>query len=68
MLFAINYREYPVHLRMKPAREALSKVFSFSAYQFSFQLLNFFSRNLDKLLMGRYMSLSDLAITTNRTA
>ena len=60
MLFAINYREYPVRLRMKPAREALSKVFSFSAYQFSFQLLNFFSRNLDKLLMGRYMSLSDL--------
>ena len=60
MLFAINYREYPVRLRMKPAREALSKVFSFSAYQFSFQLLNFFSRNLDKLLIGKYMGMSEL--------
>ena len=60
MLFAINYREYPLRLRLRPSYEAIRKVFSFSAYQFSFQLLNFFSRNLDKLLMGRYMSLSDL--------
>ena len=60
MLFAINYREYPLRIRLRPSRGAIRKVFSFSAYQFSFQLLNFFSRNLDKLLMGRYMSLSDL--------
>ena len=60
MLFAINYREYPLKPRLRSVRSAASKVFSFSAYQFSFQLLNFFSRNLDKLLMGRYMSLSDL--------
>ena len=60
MLFAINYREYPLRIRLRPSYDAIRKVFSFSAYQFSFQLLNFFSRNLDKLLMGRYMSLSDL--------
>ena len=60
MLFAINYREDPLRIRLRPSRGAIRKVFSFSAYQFSFQLLNFFSRNLDKLLMGRYMSLSDL--------
>ena len=44
----------------KTGKAAVGKVFSFSAYQFSFQLLNYFSRNLDKLLMGRYMSLSQL--------
>lgn len=60
MLFMINYRQNPLRLRLRPGREALGKVFSFSAYQFSFQLINYFSRNLDKLLMGRYMSLTQL--------
>lgn len=60
MLLAINFRAYPLSLRLRPGREAISKVFSFSAYQFCFQLINYFSRNLDKLLMGRYMSLSQL--------
>ncbi len=60
LLFAINYRENPLPIRLLPQRAAIAKVFSFSAYQFSFQILNYFSRNLDKLLMGRYMSLSDL--------
>ena len=60
MLFAINYREYPLRIRLRPSYDAIRKVFSFSAYQFSFQLINYFSRNLDKLLMGRYMSLSQL--------
>ena len=60
MLFAINYREYPLRIGLHLSHGAIRKVFSFSAYQFSFQLLNFFSRNLDKLLMGRCMSLQDL--------
>lgn len=60
MLFVINYRQNPLRLYLRPHMEAVRKVFSFSAYQFSFQLLNYFSRNLDKLLMGRYLSLSQL--------
>lgn len=60
LLFAVNLREYPQRLRLRPGRRAIAKVFSFSAYQFGFQLINYFSRNLDKLLMGRYMSLSQL--------
>lgn len=59
LLFAINFREYPLRLHLWPKKESLRKVFSFSVYQFSFQLINYFSRNLDKLLMGR-MSLADL--------
>lgn len=60
LLFGINYRQHPLHLRLRVERASLRKVFAFSAFQFSFQLLNFFSRNLDKLLMGRYMSLTQL--------
>ena len=39
---------------------ALRKIFSYSAYQFLFNVINYFSRNLDKLLIGKYMSMSDL--------
>lgn len=60
LLFVVNYRQHPLHLRLRVEKASLRKVFSFSAFQFSFQLLNFFSRNLDKLLMGRYMSLAQL--------
>ncbi len=60
MLFAVNFREYPQHLRLRPGTGGIRKVFSFSAYQFSFQLINYFSRNLDKLLMGGHMSLTQL--------
>ena len=35
-------------------------IFSYSAYQFLFNVINYFSRNLDKLLIGKYMSMSDL--------
>ena len=38
----------------------LRKIFSYSAYQFLFNVINYFSRNLDKLLIGKYMSMSDL--------
>ena len=33
MLLAINYRQNPLPLRLRPGRKALGKVFSFSAYQ-----------------------------------
>ena len=60
MLLAINYRQNPLPLRLRPGRKALGKVFSFSAYQFSFNLINYFTRNLDKLLIGKYMGMSPL--------
>lgn len=60
MLFVINYRQHPLPLRLRVEGASLRKVFSFSAFQFSFQVLNFFGRHLDKLLMGRYMSMAQL--------
>jgi len=60
LLFAINYRQQPLGLHPVPSSSALRKVFSFSAYQFAFNLINYFTRNLDKLLMGRYLSKESL--------
>ncbi len=46
------------HLRfsMAPVR----KVFSYSGFQFAFNLVNYFSRNLDNLLTGKYLGSAQL--------
>lgn len=59
-IFIINYSQHPLIPLLVPDRETVGKVFSFSAFQFGFQLVNYFSRNLDKLLMGRYMTMTEL--------
>ena len=40
--------------------ESIKKVLSFSVYQFLFNIVNYFSRNLDKILIGNQFSMSDL--------
>ena len=40
--------------------DVLRQIFSYSAYQFLFNIINYFSRNLDKLLIGKYMGMSPL--------
>lgn len=60
VLFVINYLQYPLK-PIAPINKALiDKIASFSLYQFLFQFINYFSRNLDKLLMGKYMSMEVL--------
>lgn len=54
-MLVINLRENPIVPKPIPSRGAISKIFSFSAYQFAFNFINFFSRNADKLLIGKYM-------------
>lgn len=39
---------------------AIKPLFSFSAYQFGFNFINFFSRNLDNILVGKYMGATAL--------
>ena len=43
-----------------PGMTVVRKVFSFSIFQFAFLIINYISRNLDKLLMGRYLSMKEL--------
>ena len=60
LIFTISFQHYPQHLRYTLGLTALRKIFSYSAYQFLFNVINYFSRNLDKLLIGKYMGMSDL--------
>jgi PST family polysaccharide transporter len=53
--FLINYFYRPlkiVDIALKP----LKKIADYSLYQFLFGFVNYFARNLDKLLLGKYIS------------
>lgn len=60
LIFIISYHRYPQRLRFTLGLGVLRKIFSYSAYQFLFNVINYFSRNLDKLLIGKYMGMSPL--------
>ncbi len=38
----------------------VKKIFKYSVYQFSFNVVNYFSRNLDKILLGKYIGMESL--------
>lgn len=60
LLFIISYLKKPVKLKLWFDTNSLRKIFAFSAYQFLFNLINYFSRNLDKLIIGRYLNMNAL--------
>lgn len=58
--FCLNYFDYPLKLVLQMNNEAVKMVASFSFFQFAFSFCNYFSRNLDKLIIGKYFSLTQL--------
>jgi PST family polysaccharide transporter len=40
--------------------QSIRQIFSYSMYQFLFNFINYFGRNLDKLLIGKYLNLYQL--------
>ena len=48
LIFVISFQRYPQRLRFTLGLTVLRKIFSYSAYQFLFNVINYFSRNLDK--------------------
>jgi PST family polysaccharide transporter len=59
-LFAVNYWRCRLPFSWTVGRDAVGKIFSYSVFQFLFNLINFFSRNLDNLLIGKCLGLSAL--------
>lgn len=59
-VFCVNYYNYPMKYVARMSKEALAMVSSYSFYQFAFSFCNYFSRNLDKLIIGKYFSLTQL--------
>lgn len=59
-LFLIFYLQDKLKFCFVIDKTPLRKIGSFSMYQFFFNVINYFSRNLDKLLIGRYVGLAPL--------
>lgn len=60
LTFVWNYTttrpKFTLHFEFK----SIKKVLNYSGYQFAFNLVNYFSRNLDNLLTGKFMGDADL--------
>lgn len=61
LIFLWNLRSAPVHFRLKINWSALKKIRGYSGYNFMFNFVNYFARNLDKLLLGKALGNEELA-------
>lgn len=59
-LFFWNEASVKLRFLPRPAMMPVKKILSYSLYQFAAQTLNYFNRNLDNLLIGRFMSKNQL--------
>lgn len=59
-VFFVNYYNYPQKVVLKVQSSLFNMIGSFSFFQFAFSFFNYFSRNLDKLIIGKFFSLSQL--------
>ncbi len=60
LLFIISYIEITVPFTFKITKESISKIFSYSLFHFFLNFINYFSRNLDKLVVGKVFGTSVL--------
>lgn len=59
-VFLINFYNYPQRFVARVDITPLKIISSFSIYQFLFSFCNYFSRNLDQLIIGKRFSMADL--------
>ena len=62
IVLAWNFASSGVRIRRVGFVNPLRKVFRYSSYQLGFSFVNYFSRNLDNLLIGRFVGVYDLGI------
>lgn len=60
LLFIISYAEVKIPFSFRIKKQSIMKIFSYSLYQFLFNFINYFSRNLDKLVVGKVFGTSNL--------
>lgn len=60
LTFVWNYLDTRPKFKFHFEMESIHKVINYSAYQFAFNFVNYFSRNLDNLLTGKFMGSAQL--------
>lgn len=58
--FIWNYITTRPKFKFKFSMDSVKKIFNYSIYQFAFNFVNYFSRNLDNLLTGKFMGDAEL--------
>jgi teichuronic acid exporter len=53
--FLFFYWLSPIKLKFELQKSSINKIMRFSTFQFFFNFINFFSRNLDNLLIGKFI-------------
>lgn len=61
LIFFWNLRNVKVAFKLRPELSVLLSVRSYTGFQFLFNFVNYFSRNLDKLIIGKAIGNEDLA-------
>lgn len=55
LLFAWNMFSVKLHVRSRVDWSSVKKIRNYASYQFLFNITNYFARNLDNLLIGKYL-------------
>ena len=58
--FVINVVYMKLSIKLIPAVSSIEKIFSFSSYQFLFNFINYIGNNLDKMIIGKTISVAGL--------
>lgn len=56
LLFVWNYSKKRFKFLYRVSFQSLKKILNYSIYQFLFSIVNYFSRNTDKILIGKYFN------------
>lgn len=59
-LFLLSIYHYPLRPLLTVGLDSIRKVWSYSLFQFLFNVINYFTRNMDKLLIGRFLGMGPL--------
>lgn len=60
-MYGFYYTRTKINYKTKLRKEPIIKIWAFARNQFLFNFINYFSRNLDNILIGRYMGSTSLA-------
>ncbi|WP_080146731.1 lipopolysaccharide biosynthesis protein [Marinilactibacillus piezotolerans] len=60
-MFSFYFTHNKINYRAKLRKEPIIKIWAFARNQFLFNFINYFSRNLDNILIGRYIGSTALA-------
>lgn len=59
-IYIISLKKYPQKFIYTWGIDSLRKIWSYSMYQFFFNVMSYFIRNLDKMLIGKYIGMAPL--------